>query len=79
MSDSHRHRQHDPLAAKFSSPDDRRQYFAEMGRVSNAGRVILTHEETRALGQAYDLLGRIAQRHAEKLTRPPDSTDPEAA
>jgi hypothetical protein len=79
MSESHRQRQHDPLAAKFATPDDRRQYFADLGRASNAGRVILTHEETRALGQAYDLLGRIAQRHGEKLTRSSVPSDQDAA
>jgi hypothetical protein len=64
-----RRRQYDPLAAKLPTPEDRRRHFAEMGRRSAAGRVVLTTDEAAALSEAYRLLGKIAERG--KLPTPP--------
>lgn len=73
-------RLHDPLAAKFSSPEERRRYFSAIGKASNARRIILNSHETEAMVSvhrrlragdadaliaAYDLIARIASRHPE--------------
>lgn len=45
------------------SPDERSQYFREIGRRSNAERLVLSIDERAALADAYALLGKIAARH----------------
>jgi hypothetical protein len=50
------------LAAKFSSPEAKREYYREIGGRGNAGRVVLRAEEAAALRDAYALLRTIADR-----------------
>jgi hypothetical protein len=51
------------LAAKhFPTPEAKSAYFQRLGRLSNAGRVVLRAEEAAALRDAYALLRTIADR-----------------
>jgi hypothetical protein len=61
------------LRQKFSSEEERRAYYSRLGRLSNAGRIVLSAEESLAVTQAYDLLGRIAERARLKLANAPES------
>jgi hypothetical protein len=54
------------LAATLT-PEESRRHFAELGRHSGAGRLILTHEETQSLLAAYELLAGAAQRARAKV------------
>ena len=53
------------LAAKFSTPEEKRQFYREIGERGNAGRVVLRAEDARVLGEAYRLLAKIADRLPE--------------
>jgi hypothetical protein len=55
------------LAAKFTTPEAKREYYREIGERGNAGRVALRTEEAAALVDAYSLLSRIAERARVKL------------
>jgi hypothetical protein len=63
------------LASKFVTPEEKSAHYRDMARRANEGRVVLNASEAEALGQAYALLGRIAQRG--KIATPP--TDQQAA
>ncbi len=59
------------LAAKFSSPEAKREYYREIGERGNAGRLVLRADEAEALRDAYRLLRTIADRlpdHSESAT-----------
>ena len=60
------------LAAKFSSPEEKRDYYREIGERGNAGRVVLRADEAAALVDAYSLLSRIAERARVKLGDAPN-------
>jgi hypothetical protein len=53
--------------AAILRPEESRQYFAELGKKSNANRLTLTHNETRAIAEAYALLADVAARAAAKV------------
>ena len=53
------------LAAKFPSPEAKRDYYREIGERGNAGRVVLRAEDAAALRDAYTLLRTIAERLPE--------------
>jgi hypothetical protein len=58
------------LAAKFSSPEAKREYYREIGERGNAGRLVLRADEAEALRDAYRLLAKIADRlpdHSESV------------
>lgn len=59
---------------QFPSEEAKREHFRELARRSAAGRVVLSADEAAALGEAYELLGRIAAR--TKLPTPPQPTTP---
>ncbi len=50
------------LAAKISSPEEKREDYWQVGTKTNADRVVLRAEDARALGEAYRLLAKIADR-----------------
>jgi len=50
------------LAAKFPTPEAKREFYREIGERGNAGRVVLRAEEAAALRDAYALLRTIADR-----------------
>jgi hypothetical protein len=50
------------LAAKFASPEEKREYYRTIGERGNAGRVVLSAEQAAALRQAYALLAKITER-----------------
>ena len=55
---------------KFPDDESRRQHFRELGIRSaerRAGGIVLSADEAAALGQAYDLLRRVAASHPAKL------------
>jgi hypothetical protein len=54
------------------TPETRSEHFRDLGRRSAEGRVVLSADEADALGAAYSLLTKIAQRG--KIPTPP--TDP---
>lgn len=62
------------LAAKFKSPEERSAHYRELARRSNDGRLVLSAAEVVALGDAYALLGRIAN----KITALDDRVSTEA-
>ncbi len=51
------------LAAKFATPEAKSAHFRAMAERANADRVTLNADEASALGEAYALLRKIAQRH----------------
>jgi hypothetical protein len=58
-------RAREAFAAKFSTPEERTEYFREMGRRSaerRRGSITLLPEEAEALSGAYDVLRKIAER-----------------
>jgi hypothetical protein len=50
------------LAARFSSPQERSEYFRELARLSHRKRLVLSAEEAAALGDVSALLTRILER-----------------
>lgn len=57
------------LADKFSTPDEKSAYYADLAQRSNAQRLTLNKTEREALASAYKLLGDIARRHGlDELT-----------
>jgi len=50
------------LARKFPTPEAKTEHYRAMAAKANAGRVVLSGDEARALSDAYTLLGRIAAR-----------------
>ena len=50
------------LAAKFATPEEKREYYREIGERGRAGRVVLSAEQAAALAEAYALLSKIADR-----------------
>jgi hypothetical protein len=65
------------IASKLT-PEERAVHFAELGRRSGAGRLILTVDETKALASAYELLAGAAQRARAKVDAA-QSTEPDKA
>jgi hypothetical protein len=65
------------IATKFT-PEEKSRHFAELGRISNAGRLILTYEEAASLASAYELLARVAERARAKVATTQDSDRPES-
>lgn len=56
--------------ARFSSAEERKSYFAELGRRASEARqggLVLTAEEAAALLECYAILGRAAERARRKL------------
>jgi hypothetical protein len=49
--------------ARFKTPGERTEYFRALGQKSAEGRLMLSADDRQALGQAYTLLSKIAQRH----------------
>ena len=47
---------------RFSTPDEKSQYFQALGRRAAENRFVLTGEEASALAEAYAILSRIAAR-----------------
>ena len=47
--------------ARFSSPEEKSQYFAELAR-KRRGSIVLSPAEQAALSEAYGLLRKIAAR-----------------
>jgi len=47
---------------KFSTPDEKSQYFQALGRRAAENRFVLTGDEASALAEAYAILSRIAAR-----------------
>ena len=45
------------------SADQRKEYMRRLGQRSGASRLVLSGEEKKALGAAYDLIRSIADRH----------------
>ena len=58
------------LAAKFLSPEVKSEHFRALAERANAGRVVLSGDEAKALASAYALLAKIA----ERLPDPADRT-----
>ncbi len=50
------------FARKFPSPEAKSEHFRAMAERANAGRVVLSGEQARALQDAYRLLRTIADR-----------------
>jgi hypothetical protein len=53
------------LAARFTSPEERREFYRALGRKSAAQRVVLSRDDVAALAplvEAYALLTRIVAR-----------------
>ncbi len=50
------------LARKFSSPEEKQQFYREVGERGNAGRAVLRADDAAALRQAYALLSEIVER-----------------
>jgi 5'-deoxynucleotidase YfbR-like HD superfamily hydrolase len=66
--------------ARFPSPEARSEHYRELARRANEGRVVLSADEAAALGQAYALLTRIAQRGKLPVEAPPpNAPEPIAA
>src|SRR5215218_7907839 len=55
-------RAREAFASRFSSPEEKKRYFAELGRKGAGSRIVLTGEEAAALRESYALLSRIAER-----------------
>ena len=50
------------LAAKFSTPEERSEYFRDLARRSHERRLTLSGDEAAALVGAYDLLRSVVGR-----------------
>jgi hypothetical protein len=81
------HAAREALAARFSSPEERSEFYRALGRTSAARRVVLSRDEVAAalppLAEAYALLARIVARARHEVDELPSSsspsTDPESA
>ncbi len=48
--------------SQFKTPEEKSEHYRGMAEKANAGRVVLRAEDAAAVRQAYELLGRIAER-----------------
>jgi hypothetical protein len=60
------------LAERFTSPQEKTDFYRELGRRSADTRVVLSGDEAAALVDAYSLLSRIAERARMKLGDAPN-------
>ena len=51
--------------SQFKTPEEKSEHYRAMAAKANAGRVVLRAEDARALGEAYRLLAKIADRLPE--------------
>jgi hypothetical protein len=59
--------------ARFKTAEERSHYFRELGKQSQAGRIVLTGDQADALRQAYAFLRSIAPK-LEQSTQTDEST-----
>lgn len=64
--------------AKFTTPEEKTEFYRQLGKQSARERVTLSGAERRALSDAYALLGRIVARidAAEAAATPGPSPQP---
>lgn len=60
------------LARTFPTPEAKSEHYRAMAEKANAGRIVLSGDEAYAISEAYELLGRIAERARLKLAEPPN-------
>jgi hypothetical protein len=61
------------LARKFSTPEERSEFYRHIGARGNAGRLTMPAEDVRALGEAYALLSRLAAKYQFDPVAPPEA------